>query len=117
MSTQTAGKTAKAAAKPSKAVAVKKEPKLKFNPKTGVRPGSLGDRIGLAILAHKSEDGVLKAVEEVMATEAKRKGLSTAQDYIRSRSVSWIAFLRDQHEKLYPQPEEEKTSTAIGATK
>ena len=76
-----------------------------MNEKTGCKTGSVGDKVGTAILAYKTEEKQLEAVMEVIAESFKAKGKSTAKDAVLRQAKSWIPYLRKLHPSLYPEAE------------
>lgn len=85
-----------AASKP----AVSKEARS-VNEKTGCKTGSVGDKVGLAILSNKDAEKQLGAVKIVIRDSFKAKGKSTAEDAVERQAKSWIGFLRKQSPKIY----------------
>lgn len=80
-------------------------PARPINPKTGCKEGSVGDKVGLAILAYKTEEKQLEAVKEVIKESFKAKGKSTAEDAVERQAKSWIPYLRKLHPNVYPEAE------------
>jgi|SRR5712675_2846753 len=79
--------------------------------KTGQKVGSLGFAVGKAYLGETRHEAAVKAVEDVLKASAKAKGKSTSDDYVHSRAISWIGFLKTKLPKLYKDlPEQEKKS-------
>ena len=69
--------------------------------KTGYRVGSLGYTIGLSYLSAKTREEAVKLVEDVIKVAAKTKGKPTSEEYVHSRAISWIAYLKARDEKTY----------------
>lgn len=87
--------------------------------KTGYKEGTVGDLAGIAILSYKSEEKILEAVTEVVATLFKAKGKSAAKDVTEPRAKHIISVLRKEFPARYPSPEkaEKVTKSAKKAPK
>jgi hypothetical protein len=78
-------------------------PARAVNEKTGCKEGSVGDKIGLAILAYKTEDKRVEAAVEVVTESFKEKGKSVAdKDFLLSKAKGWISYQRKLFPSLYP---------------
>lgn len=73
--------------------------------KTGYKEGTVGDLAGIAILTYKTEDKIIEAVTEVVATLFKAKGKSAAKDVTEPRARHIISVLRKEFPARYPSPE------------
>lgn len=73
------------------------------NPLTGERFSSIGNAVGLAVLAVKDPEAQLKAATKAFSEAfAKKKGKAPAAEEAEKRARSWVTFLRKKHPSLYP---------------
>lgn len=84
--------------------------------KTGQKVGSLGFAVGQAYLGESKHEAAINAVEEVLKASAKAKGKKTSDEYVHSRAISWVGFLKTKLPKLYKDlPQQEAKKEAVAA--
>ena len=71
------------------------------NEKTGCKEGSVGDLVGIAILACKTKDGIFKGVCDVVKGSFEKKGKSTKAELVESQARAWIGAHKKNFPKIY----------------